>query len=118
MSSTEIDEYLADLEEPKRSTLQRLRQTILEVVPEAEEGISYRLPAFRLEGKVIAGFAAFKNHLSYLPHSGSVIPALQGEVAHYKTSSGALRFPIDSPLPKPLVERLISVRIAQAFPEG
>jgi len=66
MSSAEIDEYLADLEEPKRSTLQRLRQTILEVVPEAEEGISYRHPAFRLEGKVIAGFGAFKNHLSYL----------------------------------------------------
>src|SRR5208283_6029456 len=83
MSSAEIDEYLADLEEPKRSTLQRLRQTIREVVPQAEEGISYRVPAFRLEGKVIAGFAAFKNHLSYLPHSGSVIPALQGEVAHY-----------------------------------
>ena len=117
MSSAEIDEYLADLEEPKRSTLQRLRQTILEVVPQAEEGISYRVPAFRLEGKVIAGFAAFKNHLSYLPHSGSVFPALQDEVAHYKTSSGALQFPIDSPLPKPLVERLVSVRIAQAFPE-
>jgi uncharacterized protein YdhG (YjbR/CyaY superfamily) len=64
MSSAEIDEYLAGLEEPKRSTLQRLRQTILELLPEAEEGISYRLPAFRLEGKVIAGFAAFKNHLS------------------------------------------------------
>ncbi len=118
MSSAEIDEYLADLDEPKRSTLQRLRRTILEVVPEAEEGISYRLPAFRLHGKVIAGFAAFKNHLSYLPHSGSVFPALPEEVAPYKTSTGALQFPIDTPLPKPLVEQLINVRIAQAFPEG
>ena len=118
MSSDEVDRCLADVDEPKRTTLQYLRQTILEVVPEAEEGISYGVPAFRLQGKVVAGFAAFKNHLSYLPHSGSVIPALQGEVAHYKTSSGALQFPIDSPLPKPLVERLISVRIAQAFPEG
>jgi uncharacterized protein YdhG (YjbR/CyaY superfamily) len=118
MSRAEVDQYLANLEEPKRSTLQRLRQTILEVVPEAEEGISYRVPAFRLEGNVIAGFAAFKNHLSYLPHSGSVFPALQDEVAHYKTSSGALQFPTDSPLPKPLVERLVAVRIAQAFPEG
>ena len=118
VSSAEIDEYLADLEEPKRSTLQRLRQTILEVVPEAEEGISYRVPAFRLEDKVIAGFAAFKNHLSYLPHSGSVFPELEDDVAPYKTSSGALQFPIDAPLPKPLVKRLVSVRIAQAFPEG
>ncbi len=118
MSSHEIDEYLADLEEPKRSTLQRLRLTILEVVPEAEEGISYQVPAFRIDGKVIAGFAAFKNHLSYLPHSGSVFPLLRDELASYKTSTGALRFPVDSPLPKPLVEQLLRVRIAQAFPEG
>jgi uncharacterized protein YdhG (YjbR/CyaY superfamily) len=117
VSSDEIDQYLADLEEPKRSTLQGLRQTILEVVPEAAEGISYKVPAFRVDGKVIAGFAAFKNHLSYLPHSGSVFPLLRDEVASYKTSNGALQFPVDTPLPKPLVERLIRVRIAQAFPE-
>lgn len=117
MSSDEIDQYLADLEEPKRSTLQRLRQTILEVIPEAEEGISYQVPAFRLNGKVIAGFAAFKNHLSYLPHSGSVFPMLRDEVASYKTSTGALQFPVDSPLPKSLVESLVRVRIAQAFPK-
>ena len=117
MSSAEIDQDLADLEEPKQSTLRRLRQTILEVVPEAEEGMAYRLPAFRVRGKVIAGFAAFKHHLSYLPHSGSVVPVLEHEVAPYKTSTGALQFPIDSPLPRPLVEHLIRVRMAQAFPE-
>ena len=118
MSSDEIDQYLDDIEEPKRSTLQRLRQTILEVIPEAEEGISYQVPAFRLDGKVIAGFAAFKNHLSYLPHSGSVFPVLRDEVASYKTSKGALQFPVDSPLPKHLIESLVRVRIAQAFPKG
>ena len=118
MSSHEIDRYLAGLEEPKRSTLQQLRQTILEVVPDAEQGISYQVPAFRLDGKVIAGFAAFKNHLSYLPHSGSVFPVLRDEVANYKTSTGALQFPIDTPLPKSLVEQLIRVRLDQAFPEG
>jgi uncharacterized protein YdhG (YjbR/CyaY superfamily) len=118
MSSHEIDAYLAALEEPKRSTLQQLRQTILQVVPEAEQGISYQVPAFRVEGKVIAGFAAFKNHLSYLPHSGSVFPVLRDELASYKTSTGALQFPIDTSLPKPLVEQLIGVRLAQAFPEG
>jgi uncharacterized protein YdhG (YjbR/CyaY superfamily) len=99
-------------------TLQQLRETILEVIPEAEEGISYRLPAFRLQGKVVAGFAAFKNHLSYLPHRGSVFPQLEKEVAAYRTSSGALQFPVDTPLPKPLAEKLVSVRIAQAFPNG
>ena len=117
MPSAEIDAYLATLEEPKRSTLQSLRQTILEVIPEAEEGISYKLPAFRVHGKVVAGFAAFKNHLSYLPHSGSVFPELKTEVAPYRTSSGALQFAVDRPLPKELVEKLLAVRVAQAFPE-
>jgi len=117
VSTAEIDAYLANVDEPKRSTLQRLRRTILEVIPDAEEGISYGLPAFRVQGKVVAGFAAFKNHLSYLPHSGSVFPVLRDELGAYKTSTGALRFPIDSPLPKLLVEHLVKVRVAQAFPD-
>ncbi len=116
MSSDEIDAYLAGLEEPKRSTLEELRRRILDVIPEAEQAIAYKVPAFRLNGKVVAGFAAFKNHLSYLPHSGSVFSQLPKEVAPYKTSSGALQFPIDEPLPKGLVEKLIKVRMAQAFP--
>jgi len=118
VSRAEIDEYLAGIEEPKRSTLQRLRQAILEVVPDAEEGISYQVPAFRVDGQAIAGFAAFKNHLSYLPHSGSVLSVLRDEVAGYKTSKGALQFPVDSPLPDALVEQLIKVRMSQAFPEA
>lgn len=115
MSKAEIDRYLAALDEPKRSTLEALRRTILEVVPQAEQGMSYGAPAFRLQGKVIAGFAAFKNHLSYLPHSGSVFPELAEEVAKYKTSSGALQFPVDRPLPKSLVRKLIAVRRRQAL---
>ena len=76
--------------------------------------MSYRVPRFRLNGIVIAGFAAFKDHLSYLPHSGSVFPDLQEEVGGYRTSKGALQFAIDSPLPRSLVERLVSVRIARS----
>ena len=113
MSQQEIDEYLAKLDEPKRTTLQRLRQTIRSVVPESEEGISYGMPAFRLQGKVIAGFAAFKNHLSYLPHSGSVFAEMPDDVAGYVTSKGALQFPIDRPLPKALVKKLITIRLKQ-----
>jgi uncharacterized protein YdhG (YjbR/CyaY superfamily) len=116
VSAEEIDQYLDALEEPKRTTLARLRQTILDVLPEAEQGISYGLPAFKVGGKTIAGFAAFKNHLSYLPHSGSVFPQLKDELKGYSTSSGALRFAIDQPLPAPLVEKLIAVRLQQAFP--
>jgi uncharacterized protein YdhG (YjbR/CyaY superfamily) len=116
MSAQEIDEYLDGLAEPKRSTLARLRQTILDILPEAEQGISYGLPAFKVEGKTIAGFAAFKNHLSYLPHSGSVFPQLSDELQGYTTSTGALRFGVDEPLPAPLVQKLIAVRLRQAFP--
>ena len=116
MSAEEIDQYLAALEEPKRTTLARLRQTILDILPEADQGISYGMPAFKVRGKTIAGFAAFKNHLSYLPHSGSVFGDLGDDLQGYSTSSGALRFGISEPLPPPLVKKLIDVRLRQAFP--
>ncbi|HUR55398.1 MAG TPA: DUF1801 domain-containing protein, partial [Gemmataceae bacterium] len=70
-----IDEYLAALDDTKRTTLETLRRTILELVPDAEETMSYGMPAFKLDGKAVAGFAAFKRHLSYVPHSGSVLTA-------------------------------------------
>jgi uncharacterized protein YdhG (YjbR/CyaY superfamily) len=113
MSQKEIDNYLANLDEPKRTTLQQLRQIIQSVIPTAEQGISYGMPAFRLHGKVIAGFAAFKNHLSYLPHSGSVLAELADDVASYATSKGALQFSIDKALPKTLVKKLIAVRLRE-----
>jgi uncharacterized protein YdhG (YjbR/CyaY superfamily) len=115
MSKKEVDDYLASLEEPKRSTLEVLREAILDAVPDAEQGISYGVPAFRLQGKVIAGFAAFKNHLSYLPHSGSVFPEVGDDIARYKTSSGALQFAVDEPLPKSLVRKLVTIRMRQAI---
>jgi uncharacterized protein YdhG (YjbR/CyaY superfamily) len=115
MSKSEVDNYLASLEETKRNTLEVLRRTILDIVPEAEQCISYGVPAFRLQGKVIAGFAVFKNHVSYLPHSGSVFPELGDALSRYRTSTGALQFPIDRPLPKALVKKLIAVRKRQAF---
>jgi uncharacterized protein YdhG (YjbR/CyaY superfamily) len=117
VSAQEIDQYLDALEEPKRATLALLRQTILDILPEAEQGIAYGVPAFRVRGKTIAGFAAFKNHLSYLPHSGSVFPQLTDELKDYSMSSGALRFDVGHHLPASLVERLIAVRLRQAFPD-
>ena len=116
VSAQEIDQYLESLDEPKRATLALLRQAILDVLPDAEQGMSYTLPAFKVRGKTIAGFAAFKNHLSYLPHSGSVFPELKDELKDYSTSTGALRFDIGRPLPASLVEKLIAVRLRQAFP--
>lgn len=115
MPEHEIDEYLQRVDEPKRSTLARLRETIAELVPEAEQCISYGMPAFKLRGKTIAGFAAFKNHLSYLPHSGRVLSELDGETAAYTKTKGALHFAVDEPLPKGLVEKLLEARIEEAF---
>jgi uncharacterized protein YdhG (YjbR/CyaY superfamily) len=112
-SSREVDEYLANLDQPHRGTLEQLRQAIRASAPEAEETIAYGLPAFQARGKVIAGFAAFKNHLSYLPHSGSVLSRLGDDVAGYKTSKGALQFAVDKPLPKALVKKLIEARIKE-----
>ena len=113
MSEREIDEYLAALDETKRGTLERLRRTILEVIPDAEQCISYGMSAFKLDGKAVAGFAAFKNHLSYFPHSGSVLPEVSDDLVGYTASKGTLQFPIDKPLPKTLVRKLIAVRRRQ-----
>jgi uncharacterized protein YdhG (YjbR/CyaY superfamily) len=113
MSRQDVDAYLAGLDEPKRRTLEALRTSILAVVPEAEQGLAYRLPAFKLQGKTFAGFAAFKDHLSYLPHSGSVLADLADDVAGYETSKGSLRFAIGEPLPQPLVRKLIAARLGE-----
>jgi uncharacterized protein YdhG (YjbR/CyaY superfamily) len=113
MSAKDVDTYLEGIEEPKRSTLETLRQTILEIVPDAEQVISYRVPAFRVNGRIVAGFAAFKGHLSYLPFSGSVLPELADELQGYTMTKSALHFPVDRPLPKPLVKKLIAARLGR-----
>jgi uncharacterized protein YdhG (YjbR/CyaY superfamily) len=113
VAPNEIDRYLAGLDEPQRSTLEALRESIMGVVPEAEQCISYGTPAFKLQGRTVAGFAAFQNHLSYLPHSGSVLATLPDDVAPYETSKGSLKFAINKPLPKRLVKKLVRARMQE-----
>jgi uncharacterized protein YdhG (YjbR/CyaY superfamily) len=113
MSTREIDVYLKSLDQPQRDTLSKLRDAIMEFVPDAEQCISYNYPAFRLGGKVIAGFGAFKQHNSYFPHSGSVLSALQDDLTGYSTSTGTLRFASGVPLPRALVKKLLETRIKQ-----
>jgi uncharacterized protein YdhG (YjbR/CyaY superfamily) len=113
-----IDDYLSRLDEPKRGTLEALRRAILEVIPDAEQVISYRVPAFRVRGKTIAGFAAFKDHLSYLPFSGSILEQLADELRDYTMTKSALHFPVDRPLPQALVKRLVDLRLAEAQRRG
>jgi uncharacterized protein YdhG (YjbR/CyaY superfamily) len=113
VSADKVDEYLRGVDEPKRSTLEALHRTILEIVPDADQVISYRVPAFRVRGQTVAGFAAFKDHLSYLPFSGSVLVQLADELKGYTMTKSALHFPVDRPLPKTVVKKLIAVRLGE-----
>ncbi|HEY6932826.1 MAG TPA: DUF1801 domain-containing protein [Marmoricola sp.] len=100
------------LDEPKRSTLEALRRSIRAAVPDAEEGLSYGMPAFRMSGQVVAGFAAFKNHLAYLPHSGDVLARLEDRLGAYECTKGSLHFPVDEPLSDDLVRSLVEAKLA------
>jgi uncharacterized protein YdhG (YjbR/CyaY superfamily) len=108
-----VDEYLAAAPEPQRTTLTQLREILRELLPDATETLSYGVPAFQLEGKTIAGYASFKGHCSYFPHSGSVLSAIADELDGYDWEKGTLRFPVDAPLPKPLVASLVGERLRQ-----
>ena len=124
MSADDIDAYLADVPEPGRSTLEEVRRRILAVVPDAEQCISYQMPAFRVpgpkkgNGKVVAGFAAFAKHLSYLPHSGTILPAHDDELAGYQRTKSSLHFAFDEPLPADLVATLVRARLAEIDATG
>lgn len=111
--SIAVDDYLNEAPEPQKSTLNELRQTLCEILPDAVEALSYGVPAFKVEGKAVAGYAYFKNHCSYFPHSGSVLPELAVELQSYDWSKGTLKFPIDESLPRLLVAHLVEVRLAQ-----
>jgi uncharacterized protein YdhG (YjbR/CyaY superfamily) len=113
MTAQDVDRYLERIPQPQRLTLQGLRRTIVEIIPEAEEVISYGFPGYKIDGKIICGFDAFKNHCSFFPHSSLVIPALENELKNYKTSKGSLQFAVDKPLPKSLVKKLIATRMRQ-----
>jgi uncharacterized protein YdhG (YjbR/CyaY superfamily) len=108
-----IDAYLAPLPEAQHEALSRLRRQILSCVPDAEQVISYAMPGFKVRGKVVAGFAAFKHHLAYLPHSGSVLAALGDRLDGYERTKSSLHFTPDHPLSDELVRTLISTRLQQ-----
>jgi len=108
---TSIDEYLAGVSDDKRAALQRLRETILRVIPTAEECISYQMPAFRYEGKVLVWFAATANHCAFYP--GGMVKDFEDELEEYETSKGTIRFQPDRPLPAALVRKIVKARVAQ-----
>ena len=110
---TTIDEYLATVKGERRAALDKLRKIIRSIVPKAEECISYRIPAFRLDGRIVAGFAATAKGCSYFPFSGSTVRTLAKELDGYSGTKGSLHFDPAKPLPATLVRKLIKTRIAE-----
>ncbi len=108
-----VDEYLAAVPEPARTTLNKIRAIIRSVVPaQATEAISYGMPAFKYKGPLF-GYAAFKNHCSLFPMGSSVIVMFQEELKGFETAKGTIRFPVDKPPSAALVKKLVKARIAQ-----
>jgi uncharacterized protein YdhG (YjbR/CyaY superfamily) len=93
--------------------MEDLRRSVLAVIPDAEQCMSYGMPAFKVGGKTVAGFAAFKNHLSYLPHSGSVLQKLGEDLAGYQSTKGSVRFAAGEPPPRGLVKKLVNTRVRE-----
>jgi uncharacterized protein YdhG (YjbR/CyaY superfamily) len=111
--ATTIDGYLKLLTPESRATLEKLRATIRAIVPRAEECISYKMPAFRLDGSIVAGFLATSKGYSYFPFSGSTLRTLAREVSAYSQTKSALHFSAVQPLPATLVRKLLKARIAE-----
>ena len=108
-----IDDYLAPLSADKRAALQKLRNAIKAAAPRAEECISYQLPAFRLDGKLLVAFGARSNHCAFYPMSASTVETHKADLKDYETSKGTIRFQPDDPLPAALVRKLVKARIAE-----
>lgn len=108
-----VDDYLSQLEPERRAALEKLRQQILKVAPDAEPCISYSMPAFRVGGKVVAGFLAASHGCSYYPFSGQTLGALAAELEGYEHTKSALHFDTRRGLPLALVRKLLRARIAE-----
>jgi uncharacterized protein YdhG (YjbR/CyaY superfamily) len=108
-----IDAYLATVKGKNKKALEKLRKTIRTIVPDAEECISYRIPAFRQGGKIVAGFCARKDGCSYFPFSGRTFKTLAKDIAGYDKTKSSLHFDADVGLPTTLVRKLIAARIAE-----
>jgi len=112
MSAKDADAYLAKLSADKRATLEKVRKAIRAAAPDAEEGMSYGMPAF-IQGKPIAGYAASAQHCSYFPMSGAITAQLADDLAKYEVSKGGFKFPIGKPPPATLIRKLVKARLAE-----
>jgi uncharacterized protein YdhG (YjbR/CyaY superfamily) len=113
VAAGDIDEYLATIPEDARATLEKMRQRVSAAAPRADESIWYQIPTFKLDGRALVGFAAFKNHCSFFPMSMAVMRKYQDELQSYDTSKGTIRFPIGKPLRAALVKKMVKDRIKE-----
>jgi uncharacterized protein YdhG (YjbR/CyaY superfamily) len=111
-SGSEVEKYLAKVPSEHRATLEKLRKTIRATAPKAIEVISYGVPTFKLDGRMLVSYAAFKEHCSFFP-GAAPIKAHEDELKSYKTSKGTIRFPTSKPLPAALVKKLVKTRIEE-----
>ena len=110
---TSVEEYMAGVPEEYRAALEKLRETIKAVAPEATETISYQMPAFKDHGRLLVSYAAFKDHYSLFPMSGDVIAAIGDELKPYASGRGTIRFDPSKPLPVALVKKVVKVRLQE-----
>jgi len=108
-----IDDYLKDLGDSQRAELERIRRIVLDRVPDAEEGRSYGIPAFRYKRKPLLGFAARKDHLSLFPFSPQVVAAVKGRLAGYDLSKGTIRFTEAKPIPEDVIWEILDLRLEE-----
>ena len=108
-----IDEYLTNVKPDHRKTLQKLRQTIQTAAPRAKECVSYGIPAFRLDRRVLVFFGAWANHCAFYPGSAATLKNFRNELRNFQTSKGTIRFSPDKPLPAALVKKLVKTRIEE-----
>ncbi len=107
-----VDEYIAAQPEAVQPKLEQMRAAIRKAVPEAVEGIGYRMPGYKLHGKPLLYFAAFKDHLSLFAASGTFFATLQDELKGYEVRKGTVHFPLTEPVPVKLIGRIATLRAA------
>src|SRR5438270_10268173 len=109
-TASSIDEYIAEFPPESQRVLKEMRALVRLSAPDATETISYAIPTFDLNGKHLVHFAGYKNHVGFYP-TGSGIEAFKEEIKQYKSSAGAVQFPLGEPLPKDLIRRIVEFRV-------
>jgi uncharacterized protein YdhG (YjbR/CyaY superfamily) len=111
MSKAEVTAHLKKFDKPQRDALQAVRETIAEVLPDAEEVIKYGIPTFTINGKGVFGYDGFKKHNSLFPYSGSFNQLFHDELKGYVQTKSSIHFAIDKPFPKVLLKKLVKARL-------